>query len=67
MAGVSSPKPVTDVTHNVTNGVTNRRELSAAAGRMKKWREAHAEENREKQRERMRKRRAAARAGLAVA
>ena len=51
---------------NVTNSVTNKTEVSAAARRMKKWRDAHAEENRAKQRELMRKRRERARAGSEV-
>ena len=49
---------------DVTNRVTNQRELSGAAKRMAEWRVRHLEENRARQRELMRKRRAAARAGL---
>ena len=57
---------VSDVpaTNNVTDCVTDGRELSAAAGRMRRWRDAHLNENRERQRELMRKRRERERAGL---
>ena len=57
-------RPVTDVTDGVTDG----REVSGAAKRMKKWREAHPEEAKAKDREAARRyrerRRDRARAGF---